>query len=292
MKQGNGLTRVESCLLWQLFSCHSLGWEFCSLNSIWQHPTENYTLALSGRVLNLPRCPWINRTLLVGTAGVWTQQNSLNEMAVSVPVSLESSLQDPRGPHWPWLDRKGTALVAGRSPVSQWLSLCIWSGQGKMKQASTAVWGELDESQGGVLDRKYENSARVHHLLRGGMTVVHTPFLFGPTLDEQQQKIMCKATKKANGNKPSVCHGVRLGVERERDEAGAHHHVCSGTWQRAEFLPCCPGAVCFSGCPTVTGSAPFEGEPRALATLGDLRDCWKSWRQRPIPLCALCSFQK
>jgi len=151
-KQGNGLTRVESRLLWQLFSCHSLGWEFCSLNSIWQHPTENYILALSGRVLNLPRCPGINLTWLVGTAGVWTQQNSFNEMVASAQVSLESSLRDPRGtPGGPLT----LARQEGHSPHgwpqppcegARWhescLSLCIWSGQGKVKWASTVVWGD------------------------------------------------------------------------------------------------------------------------------------------------------
>lgn len=98
LKQGNGLTRVESRLLWQLCSCHSVGWEFCSPNSVWQHPAENYILALSGRVLNLPRCPGINLTWTEGSADVWTQQNTLNEMAASPRVSVESSLRDPRGP--------------------------------------------------------------------------------------------------------------------------------------------------------------------------------------------------
>jgi len=40
-----------------------------------------------------------------------------------------------------------------------------------------------DENQGGVLDRKHQNSARGHHPLHGGMReLVQAPFVFGPIL--------------------------------------------------------------------------------------------------------------
>lgn len=84
------LTWVRSCLLWQLFAYHFLGWEFCKLNSGWHHPAENYIHRRAHSYETLPfRCSEIALIWWESTGGAWALQNTFNRMTASLDL-LES----------------------------------------------------------------------------------------------------------------------------------------------------------------------------------------------------------
>lgn len=107
-KQRNGLTWMESWLLWQLFLCHFLD------NSMWQHPTENDIPALSRRVLHLFRSPQISLAWSSGTVGpVSVTQSTHRRMPTSVLVFLGSSLLTGTNPG-------GSSRQEWHSPMAGW----------------------------------------------------------------------------------------------------------------------------------------------------------------------------
>lgn len=86
----------------------------------------------------------------------------------------------------------------------------VWTRQGE--KSIYCYVGGLDENQGGVLDRKDQNNARVQHSLHGGIREVSSGSVrvWSYFAMNSNSKSVCKATKQANENKPPVCRGVSL----------------------------------------------------------------------------------
>lgn len=85
------------------------------VNSMWQHPTENDTPALSRRVLHLARSPRVSLTWSSGIVGAMSaiQQGTHRRMLTSVPVFLGSNLLTGTTPG-------GSSRQEWHSPVAGW----------------------------------------------------------------------------------------------------------------------------------------------------------------------------